>query len=105
MGLEVLRQHLQRKTVVDDLHHQVDGAGQLVPVIQIPQVPEMPRVLLAAQRMLNVARDSRVHILVGAFLAGKCGGFVVMNAAEAHCAAVADVFVNAVNTETDLRNL
>ena len=49
MGLEVLCQHLQRKAVVDVLHHPVDGAGQLVPVVEITQVPEMPLVLVAAQ--------------------------------------------------------
>ena len=29
VGLPILRQHLQRKAVVDVLHNPVDGAGQL----------------------------------------------------------------------------
>ena len=59
----------------------------------------MSLVLIAAQGVLDVAGDSGVHIFVGAFLAGKGGGFVVVNAAETHGTAVADILVDAVDTE------
>ena len=60
---------------------------------------EMPLILIAAQRVLDVAGNGGVHIFVGAFLAGKGGGLVVVNAAEAHGAAVADILIDAVNAE------
>ena len=59
----------------------------------------MPLILIAAQGMLDVAGDGRVHIFVGAFLAGKGRGLVVVDAAETHGAAVADILVDAVNAE------
>ena len=49
--------------------------------------------------MLDVAGDGGVHIFVGAFLAGKGGGLVVVDAAETHGAAVADILVDAANAE------
>ena len=49
--------------------------------------------------MLNVAGDGGVHVFVGAFLAGKRGGLVVVNAAETHGTAVADILVDAVDAE------
>ena len=60
---------------------------------------EVPLVLIAAQGVLDVAGDGGVHIFVGAFLAGKGGGLVVVDAAETHGAAVADIFVDAVDAE------
>ena len=60
---------------------------------------EMPLVLIATQGVLDVAGNGGVHILVGAFLAGKGGGLVVVDAAETHGAAVADILVDAVNAE------
>ena len=60
---------------------------------------EMALVLIAAQGVLDVAGDSGVHIFVGAFLAGKGGGLVVVDAAETHGAAVADILVDAVDAE------
>ena len=60
---------------------------------------EVPLVLIAAQGVLDVAGDGGVHIFVGAFLAGKGGGLVVVDAAEAHGAAVADILIDAVNAE------
>jgi len=59
----------------------------------------MPLILIAAQGVLDVAGDGGVHIFVGAFLAGKGGGLVVVDAAEAHGAAVADILIDAVNAE------
>ena len=85
--------------MVDILHHAVDGTGQLILVVQIPQMAEMPLVLITAQGVLDVARNGRVHIFVGTFLAGKCGGLVVVNAAETHGAAIADVLIDAVDAE------
>ena len=49
--------------------------------------------------MLDVAGDGGIHVFVGAFLAGKGRGLVVVNAAETHGAAVADILVDAVNAE------
>ena len=49
--------------------------------------------------MLDVAGDGGVHVFVSAFLAGKGGGLVVVDAAETHGAAVADILVDAVNAE------
>ena len=49
--------------------------------------------------MLDIAGDGGVHIFVGAFLAGKGRGLVVVNAAETHGAAVADILVDAANAE------
>ena len=60
---------------------------------------EVPLVLIAAQRVLDVAGNGGVHIFVGAFLAGKGRGLVVVDAAETHGAAVADILVDAVNAE------
>ena len=60
---------------------------------------EVPLVLIAAQGVLDVAGNGGVHIFVGAFLAGKGGGLVVVDAAETHGAAVADILVDAVNAE------
>ena len=60
---------------------------------------EVPLVLIAAQGVLDVAGDGGVHVFVGAFLAGKGGGLVVVNAAETHGTAVADILVDAVNAE------
>ena len=99
VGLPILRQHLQREAVVDVLHHPVDGAGQLILVVQIPQMTEMPLILIAAQRVLDVAGNGGVHVFVGAFLAGKGRGLVVVDAAETHGAAVADILIDAVNAE------
>ena len=62
-------------------------------------MPEMPLILVATQRVLDVAGNGRAHILVGTFLAGKRGGPVVVNAAEAHGAAIADMLVDTVDTE------
>ena len=97
MGLPVLRQHLQREAVVDVLHHAVDGTGQFIFLIQIPQMPEMPLVLVAAQGVLDVVGNGRVHILVGTFLAGEGGGLVVMDAAET------DILVDAMDAENGLK--
>ena len=55
MGLPILRQHLQREAVVDILHHTVNGTGQFIFVVQVPQMAEMALVLIAAQRVLDVA--------------------------------------------------
>ena len=60
---------------------------------------EVPLVLIAAQGVLDIAGDGGVHVFVGAFLAGKRGGLVVVNAAETHGAAVADILVDAANAE------
>ena len=60
---------------------------------------EVPLVLIAAQGVLDVAGNGGIHIFVGAFLAGKGGGLVVMDAAETHGAAVADVLIDAVDAE------
>ena len=49
--------------------------------------------------MLDIAGDGGVHVFVGAFLAGKGRGLVVVNAAETHGTAVADILVDAVNAE------
>ena len=53
--------------------------------------------------MLDVAGDGGVHVFVGAFLAGKGGGLVVVDAAETHGTAVADILVNAVDTENGFK--
>ena len=45
-------------------------------------MPEMPLVLIAAQGVLDVAGNGRVHILIGAFPTGKGGSLVVVDAAE-----------------------
>ena len=103
VGLPILRQHLQREAVVDVLHHAVDGTGQFIFLIQIPQMPEVPLVLVAAQGVLDVAGNGRVHILVGTFLAGEGGGLVVMDAAETHGAAVTDILVDAMDAENGLK--
>ena len=103
VGLPILRQHLQREAVVDVLHHPVDGAGQPILVVQIPQMAEMPLILIATQGVLDVAGDGGVHIFVGAFLAGKGGGFVVVDAAETHGAAVADILVDAMDAENGFK--
>ena len=95
----ILRQHLQREAVVDILHHTVNGTGQFIFVVQVPQMAEMALVLIAAQRVLDVAGDGRIHILVSAFLAGESGGLIVVDTTETHGAAVADILVDAVNAE------
>ena len=59
----------------------------------------MALVLIAAQGVLDVAGDSGVHIFVGTFLAGKRGGLVVVDAAETHGTAIADILIDAVNAE------
>ncbi len=64
---------------------------------------EVPLVLIAAQGVLDVAGDGGVHIFVGAFLAGKRGGLVVVDAAETHGAAVADILVDAANAEDSFK--
>ena len=99
VGLPILRQHLQREAVVDILHHTVNGTGQFIFVVQVPQMAEMALVLIAAQRVLDVAGDGRIHILVSAFLAGESGGLIVVDTTETHGAAVADILVDAVNAE------
>lgn len=53
--------------------------------------------------MLDVAGDGGVHIFVGTFLAGKGRGLVVVDAAETHGAAVADILVDAVNAEDSFK--
>ena len=60
---------------------------------------EMPLILVAAQGVLDVAGDGGIHVFVGAFLAGECGGLVVVDAAETHGAAVADILVDAADAE------
>ena len=60
---------------------------------------EVPLVLIAAQRVLDVAGNGGIHVFVSAFLAGKGGGLVVVNTAETHGAAVADILVDAVDVE------
>ena len=64
---------------------------------------EVPLVLIAAQGVLDVAGNGGVHIFVGAFLAGKGGGLVVVNAAETHGTAVADILVDAANAEDSFK--
>jgi len=66
-------------------------------------MPEMPFVLVAAQGVLDVAGNGRVHILIGAFLTGKGGSLVVVDAAETHGAAVADILVDAMDAENGLK--
>ena len=60
---------------------------------------KMSLILIAAQGVLDVAGDGGVHVFVGAFLAGKGRGLVVVDAAETHGTAVADVLVDAVDAE------
>ena len=60
---------------------------------------KMSLILIAAQGVLDVAGNGGVHIFVGAFLAGKGRGLVVVDAAETHGAAVADILIDAVNAE------
>ena len=60
---------------------------------------EVSLILIAAQGVLDVTGNGGVHVFVGAFLAGKGRGLVVVDAAEAHGAAVADILVDAVNAE------
>ena len=48
--------------------------------------------------MLDVPRNRAVDIFVGALL-GRESGFVVIDAADAHRAAIADIVVNATNAE------
>ncbi len=59
----------------------------------------MPSVLVALQRMLDVARNGAVDVLVGASLRCERGLLVVVAAAQTHSATVAQVFVHALNTE------
>ena len=66
-------------------------------------MPEMPLVLIAAQGVLDVAGNGRVHILIGAFPTGKGGSLVVVDAAETHGAAVADILVDAMDAENGLK--
>ena len=83
----------------DLLQHAVDGTGQFIFAVQVPQMAEMPFVLVAAQGVLDVAGNGRVHIFVGTFLAGEGRGFVVVDAAKTHGAAVVDILVDTVDTE------
>ena len=85
------------------LHHTVDRARELALFIQLLQAAEVPRLLIAAQGMLNIPRDRTVHIHVCRLLAGECGVLVVMHAAHAHGAAIAHVFVDAMNAEHTLK--
>ena len=103
MGLKIPRQDFQREAVVHILHHTVDRTGQLVSVIQIPEIPEVPFILVATKRMLDIAGNGCIDRLVSALFAGKRGGFVLVDAAKAHGAAVPDVFVDAVNAEYALK--
>ena len=64
---------------------------------------KMSLILIAAQGVLDVAGNGGVHIFVGAFLAGKRGGLVVVNAAETHGAAIADILIDAVNAEDSFK--
>ena len=48
--------------------------------------------------MLNIPRDRTVDIFVGALLCRE-GRIIVIEAADAHRAAVADIVVNALNAE------
>ena len=59
----------------------------------------MPAVLITLQRVLNVLCDCTVNVFVNAFLIRKSRLLVVMHAAEAHRAAVADIFVDSLNAE------
>ena len=71
IGAEVPRQHLHGEAVGLILHDAVDGAGQLVLFVQLMQLAEMARLLVAAQGVLNVMGNRSVYILVGGFAVGK----------------------------------
>ena len=59
----------------------------------------MPAVLITLQRVLNVLCDCTVDVFVNAFLACKRGLFVIMNAAETHRSAVANILVDPLYAE------
>ena len=71
VGLKITRQHLHSEAVRLILYHAVDGAGQFVLIIELLQLAEMPRLLVAAQGVLNVMGNRRVYILAGSFNVGK----------------------------------
>ena len=60
---------------------------------------EMPPILIAAQGVLDVAGNGGVHIFVSAFLVSERGCLVVVDAAETHRAAIADILVNPMDAE------
>ena len=70
-GPEFLRKRLHRKSVVDVLYDPVDRSCQFVLFVQILQSPEMPFVLVAAQRMLDIAGNRTVHVLSRTAARGK----------------------------------
>ena len=63
----------------------------------------MSLILIAAQGVLDVAGNGGVHVFVGAFLASKGRGLVVVDAAETHGAAVADILVDAMDAENGFK--
>jgi hypothetical protein len=71
VGLKITRQHLHSEAVRLILYHAVNGAGQFVSIIELLQLAEMPRLLVAAQGVLNVMGNRRIYILVGGFAVGK----------------------------------
>ena len=71
VGSEVTGKHLQSEAVGDILHNAIDGTGQLALLVQLCQMAEMPLIVIALQRMLDVPGDGAVHILVGTLLLAK----------------------------------
>lgn len=73
-------------------------------LVQITQMAEITFfVLITAQKMLDVARNGCIHIFIGAFLASKCRGLVVVDSAKAHGATVADILINTMDSEDRLK--
>ena len=96
--LKISRQNIERKPVVYVLNYAVDSARQFILFIELLQASEMSLVLVAAQRVLNIFCNRRIHVFVRRLAVGKDGA-VIIYSAQAHCAAVLDVFVNSLNAQ------
>ena len=102
MGRKRPRENFFCKAMVDVLDHAVNSARQLAFFVEIIELTEMSAVLIVFQGVLNIPRDCAVDIFVGA-LFGRESRIVVIDAADAHCATVADIVVNALNAENLLK--
>ena len=97
--------HRYQEGVVHILNDAVDGAGQLPSLIESTQMPEMPPVLVAGQRVLDVLADGGVDIAPGGLIIPEGGvlrvylGIVEVQLPGPEGPAIADVIVNAVDSQ------
>ena len=85
--------------MVDVFYNTIDGTGQFSLIVQFNQMPEMISVLIVFKRMLGISCNGAVHIFICALCRFKSLFIIVMLSTQHHCAAIADILINSLNTK------